>query len=444
MLRSWFDRLLGRAPAPPPPRGARREVAAPRATAAAPMLPAAVGAHRPLVSAQGGIAGFEFRIADAALQRLRGRADPAAASAGTAALLAAMRLTAQRGQVAFCELPLVWLVRAGDDARLQAGMQIALAPADAEDAAIEGLPTLISGWRASGAAIGWRPDAAPAGLGADARPDFVLLQSDGATAALVDSLRSWRARQPALPLIVLDLPGLDALEAVLLAGAALAGCAIDGAGEPKEARALPAQTQQLLRLMNQLAQDADTAEVVKAIKADVGLSYRLLRQLNSAALSPGGAELGSIEQAVALLGRNELYRWVSVLLVRQAPARPVSSALQSMALARARFFELLAESRGETPAGALFTLGLASMLPQLLQTRLVDALASLQLHRQAAAALLERQGPWVEYLTLAEVLDEGDLVEAAEMAAAYGGLPQVLLLSAKAWLFASSAGKPPV
>src|SRR5687767_15396909 len=37
---------------------------------------------------------------------------------------------------------------------------------------------------------------------------------------------------------------------------------------------------------------------------------RVLRQLNSAALSPSGAELGSIEQAVALLGRNELYRWV--------------------------------------------------------------------------------------------------------------------------------------
>lgn len=442
MLRRLFHRLLGHPPAPPPPsppRGQRREPGAPSLPPA--VLPVAVGAHRPLVSTKGAIVGFEFRIADAALQRLRERADPAAAAAGTTAVLAAMRLTAQRGQVAFSELPAGWLARAGHEALLP-GMHIALAARGTDDPPAAELPGLLAAWRGAGASIGWRPGATPAGLPPDARPDFLLFHAiDGAIAALIDVLRSQRTSDPALPLVVLDLPGIDALEAALFVGVNLAACSLDGGLEPKEARALPAQVQQLLRLMSRLARDADTADVVAAIKADVGLSYRLLRQLNSAALNPNGDELGSIEQAVALLGRNELYRWVSVLLVRQAPARPASSALQSMALARARFFELLAEARGEAAAGALFTMGLASMLPQLLQARLDDALASLQLHPQAAAALLDREGPWTAYLTLAEVLDEGDLVEGAELAEAFGGLPQVLSLSAKAWLFASQATK---
>jgi c-di-GMP-related signal transduction protein len=114
-----------------------------------------------------------------------------------------------------------------------------------------------------------------------------------------------------------------------------------------------------------------------------------------------------------------------------------------MALARARFFELLAEARGDTPAGALFTLGLASLLPKLLQASMDEALASLHLHPQAEAALMERQGPWNTYLVLAEVLEEGDLVEAADMAEAFGGLPAVMSLSARAWLFAASATTAP-
>ncbi len=442
MLSSWFDRLLGRAaPLAPAPRGHVRQPPAPGAAAAArapsPGRSVPVGAHRPLIGPRGSIAGFEFRLGDGMLRRLQGRSDSAAAAASIGSLLGAMRSCAQNGQLAYGELPAAWLLQAAGHESVQANMFLALNDDDVQPQALAPLLPRLQAWRAAGAHVGWRAGSA-VGTVLPA-PDFQVLPTAGLDAAGL--MAALRANANGQPLIALDLPGIDALEAALRAGVRLACCHIDSRAEPPEARPLTPQTQRLLKLMNQLARDADTVDLVSAIKADVSLSYRLLRQLNSAAVCASG-ELGSIEQAVALLGRNELYRWVSVLLVRQAPARPASAALQAMALARARFFELLAEAQGEAQPGALFALGLASMLPLLLQTTLPDALASLQLHPQAAQALLERQGPWCAYLALAEVLDESDLAEAAPLAEAFGGLQAVMAQSARAWAFGTTPPPP--
>jgi HDOD domain len=443
MLLSLLDRLLGRreaVAAPGDPEGAVHPGTGAQATTTAPPpSPPAVpiGARRPLVSAQGSIAGYEFHLGEATLRRLRSRGDPAAASACASSLLGAMRLCAQNGQAAYGQLPASWLARVGTPHPLIRGMHLGLLDDDhAGDTAL--LAERIALGRSAGAAIGWRLGAVP-GFASGLRADFHTLQGGGLEGAAL--LKALRSGAQGVPLIALDLPGIDALEAALAAGVQLACCHMDAGRQPPEVRPLTPQTQRLLALMTQLTRDAETPELVAAIKADVSLSYRLLRQLNSASVSPAG-ELGSIEQAVALLGRNELYRWVTVLLVQQAPARPASAALQGMALARARFFELLAEAQGEPRPGALFTMGLASMLPQLLRTRLPDALASLQLHPHAEQALLERQGPWCAYLALAEVLDESDLEEAAPLAQAFGGLPAVMAHSARAWMFATRVPTP--
>jgi EAL and modified HD-GYP domain-containing signal transduction protein len=445
MLRSLLDRLLRRPPARPAPRGSVRPrvVASTEAAQADEPGRVAVGAYRPLISARGEIAGFEFRIADAALQRLAGRADPMAARAGASSLLAAMRLCAKAGQVAYAEIPLGWIGLI-DGSEWLPGMHAALmAPEDAAGIDPTAIHHALVAWRTAGAAIGWASAGAPTALAAEV-PDFLLLPRDDDPSVLMAALRHCRETRPGVALLAPHLPNLAVLEATLQAGITYAACRTDGPADPREARALPPQARHLLALMARLARDADTAEVVAAVKADVGLSYRLLRQLNSAAVAPG-VELGSIEQAVAMLGRNELYRWVSVLLVRQGPQRPAAPALQAMALARARFFELLAEARGDTPAGALFTLGLASLLPKLLQTSMEEALASLQLHPHAEEALMQRQGPWRHHLVLAEMLDEGDLVEAAALAEAegFGPLPEVMGRSARAWLFAGGATAAP-
>ena len=422
-------------PSPAPRAGVRSP--APQAVVRSPSPRAAepaaddarlVGAQRPLVSAQGRIAGFEFRL-PATLAR------PHAHSGGglgtTVGLLAAMRLGTRDDRIALCELPAERLA-AAPQAALAPRMMLALTgelPAGADGAA------LLAGWRAQGAAIGWRDGDAPTAL-ADLRPDFLLLPPVEEPALLLQALRQARARHPQEPLLALDVPDLAAMEALLAAGITYAAGRLEGGRAATPGRTLPPQARPLLQLLSRLAADADTAEIVAAIKTDVALSTRLLARINAAALSPT-QELGSIEQAVALLGRNALYGAVSQLLVLTAPPSRAQQALQSMTLARARLFERLAVQRGEPAPGALFTMGLASMLPTLWRAPLADVLLAIPLHPLACHALESNRGPWVDWLLLAHHLDRGHLDAAAGVAERFGGLEAVSAAMAEAWLFAA-------
>lgn len=416
--------LLGRWFAKPPPPAARwvtaREML-PAANTAPAATAVAIGARRALVNAGGEIAGYEFRIGAAMLQRLQARPDPSATRAHLNALLAGMRRCAKAGQLAFTALPADWLVMCTLQPDELRGVQVHLLPPHrAHDApSAQPMADVTSGlnpWRRAGARLGWlHNDAAFAGL----TPDF-LVHTD----AVAPPCATWVAP---------DLADIDAMDAALRAGAQWAGCEVKLGAEPRQANALPPQARQLMLALNRLLQDDETSVIVEAIERDANLSLRLLQYLNSPGVSTGQA-LGSIGQAVAVLGRNALYQWLAVLLLRMAPARPAAAALQSLALARANLLQALGKVAGESAPAGLYLLGLVSVLPLLLQVSLSEALASLHLPPEATQALRERQGPWAGYLSLVEALEAADLDTAKVLSAPLGGLSRVMSLSARAWL----------
>jgi EAL and modified HD-GYP domain-containing signal transduction protein len=289
--------------------------------------------------------------------------------------------------------------------------------------------------RALGVEVGWDPMGASPVFPAHAmRPDFVPLRGPETS-----DTQAWRgavgaagARWPGVPLVLLDLPAVEVLESLLGPGVLLAACNVATCVVPAKVQALPAQSQRLLRLLNRLLHDDDNAGVVDEIKADPALSLRLLHYLNSAGATPG-RELDSIEQAVLVLGRDKLYRWIAQMLVRMSPPRPAADALQSLALARARMLELLARAEGAHNPGSLYLLGLASMLPLLLQCSLADAGEALCLSASAVAALERKDGPWGAHLGLLEALEANDIDGATSLATPFGGLDAVLALWTEAW-----------
>ena len=138
-----------------------------------------------------------------------------------------------------------------------------------------------------------------------------------------------------------------------------------------------------------------------------------------------------------LLGRQELHRWLSVLLLSVADSRQASRALQEMALARGRLMEGLATLRGYPTPQTLFTMGLLSLLEVLLQVPLAAALAPLRLPDLVLLALLKREGPLAAYLALAEALDAGDSASIELLADGFGGQEVVQDTADQAWLWAS-------
>lgn len=390
------------------------------------------GARRPLVAAGGEVAGFEFELALAGQDRWRSTADPVAQAAHAIALLSSMRSTVEGGRIALAGLPAALLARPAVAAQAARGTMLVITDgAEPADAAAAGAP---AGLRAQGVRVG----VPVADVGRHKAFDFILLPAAAlGIEALLAMVRQCQAAHPGVMLVATGFASIDDLEQALQAGVALVAGHVDAMRATGEKRPLQTAMQRICQLLNRVVTDQDAALIAQDISADVPLSYRMLRYVNSPAVGLSRA-VESIEQAVMVLGRNELYRWLSVLLLSNANGRKASRALQEISLARARLLETLARERGVAPPDALFTVGLLSLLDVMLQTPLADALAPLHLGDAARQALLEQRGEWHEYLALAIDLERHDLGAAAVRAGPFGGLDHVLGCSEQAWRWATA------
>jgi c-di-GMP phosphodiesterase len=428
-MAGWLKRLVG-ATDKPVPTAAPGIAAAPAAKsnvpADAPQPPVASACRRPLVSALGGVAGFEFQLSESVQRRLRARDDPIAQAAHTIALLTSMRPTIQAERVAMAWLPNDVLTRDAVRKELAGACVVLGAPQVPPSEALSSLRQ-----------IGVRIGRVAGDTSAPSDGDFLVLRrGPEGFDPLAAQVSRVRAMRPQLPLVVTDVEGIDELERVLaldvwLACAHLQAQAVSTrAGTPRPAVA------HICQVLAQLREERHASDVARQLGADVALSYRLLRCVNSPAFGLS-RRVASIEEAVMLVGHAGLHRWLCIALLACADGRKTSRALQEVSLARARFLESLAGHAGRDPPQALFTVGLLSLLDALLQAPLAEALAPLHLGEIAVQALLERRGPWFEYLALAQDLESNRLAEAAVRAERFGGLDVVLRQSADAWQWAA-------
>lgn len=155
-------------------------------------------------------------------------------------------------------------------------------------------------------------------------------------------------------------------------------------------------------------QKTSDADAEKVFSADLGLSYKLLRLVNSAAR--GGRGIESIRHAVQLVGRNELSKWLALLLVSSMASRGgANRELLHLAIQRARMCELLAKPTGhDREAGALFLVGLFSLLDAISGVPMPELLDAVPLAPALREALLARTGPYASALTLAEAYEQGE------------------------------------
>lgn len=267
---------------------------------------------------------------------------------------------------------------------------------------------------------------------------FVRIDAAGLDrAAAAAAVAACRAAAPGARVVACGLADVEDVEAVLGAGADLAAGHLDRLRAMPAAASLPTSMLRVSRLLNQVVHDDGLAAIAAELRADVGLSYELLRHANSPLLGLR-RQVDALDQAVMLLGRERLYRWLCARLLAAAPGRRASRALLEVALARAALFERLAPACGAPPS-ALYTVGLLSLLDVMVPMPMAQALAPLNLPPEAQAALIRREGPWGALLTLAACLERGDLDAAAAPAAAYGGLAAVVAANVQAWDYAAQA-----
>ena len=167
----------------------------------------------------------------------------------------------------------------------------------------------------------------------------------------------------------------------------------------------------LMRLLCRLQDPATSLEEVQAdVSHDIGLSLRLLRYINSAAIGMPHV-ISSVAQAVTLLGPGHLRRWAT--LTAFAGLGQQRSELTRTALVRGRFCEL-AQAEQVDGAAQRFTLGLFSVMDVLTDSTLPDALASVPFPADMREALIDHTGPLGRLLGAVIALEEGafELAEA--------------------------------
>jgi EAL and modified HD-GYP domain-containing signal transduction protein len=192
----------------------------------------------------------------------------------------------------------------------------------------------------------------------------------------------------------------------------------------------------VLSLLNKVRDNADVKEIENGFKADVALSFKLLRYINSVGFGLS-CEIQSIRHALAILGYQQLYRWLTLLLAT-AGNGSTPPALMKTAITRGRLTELLGQDYLEkSDRDNLFIVGIFSLLDAMLEMPMADILEKLYLPDTICDALLTRQGIYGPFLALSEACENSDPGRIEELAETMAMTPDSVNkahLEALAWV----------
>lgn len=240
----------------------------------------------------------------------------------------------------------------------------------------------------------------------------VLGKSDAALAAIVEQLRPFGIRCLAERVETLAMrTACASLGFELFQGYFFAR------PEIVAGREIPVEQAHIIHLLNLLRNPTESDSGLEEVfRRDLALTYKLLRIVNSASIGHGGVT--SIGHGIRLLGRAALHRWMALLLVSSMATKSgVAAQLVELAMVRARFCELLAESTGHhRDGGASFVAGLFSLLDALLQVPMSELVVRLDLTPELEQVLVARQGPFAPALRMIEAYEAAKWIEVFDAA----------------------------
>lgn len=164
----------------------------------------------------------------------------------------------------------------------------------------------------------------------------------------------------------------------------------------------------IMQVMGHLLSDADSAEIELSIKKDASLGLMLLRLVNTPAAGVT-QRIDSLSQALIVLGRRQLQRWLQILLYAE-PGRSDNgiSPLLLLAATRGKILELIAEQTrpdNRNMADIAFTVGIMSLMDTLFGLPMQAILNQIVVVDEVKEALLERKGIYGDMLKLVEHIE---------------------------------------
>jgi EAL and modified HD-GYP domain-containing signal transduction protein len=179
----------------------------------------------------------------------------------------------------------------------------------------------------------------------------------------------------------------------------------------------------VLELMKLVSSDVDNADIERAVKRDVTVAMNLLRLVNTPAVG-ARQRIDSVSQALLVLGRRQLQRWLQIMLYAEPGTRGHNQTpLLMLATTRGRLMELLAQRLrpGQRYVSEIaFTVGIMSLMDVLFGIPMADIVEQIPISDEIGNALLRRSGFFGELLKLAECIEQPDQQEEGALPALRG------------------------
>lgn len=192
----------------------------------------------------------------------------------------------------------------------------------------------------------------------------------------------------------------------------------------------------VFEVLNLIRDGAEFNTIASCLRKEPILTFKLLRYINSPAFG-FHQNFNDISQALLILGKDKIYRWLSLLLFDFNQPGYQARVLIEQSLMRARFMELLA-GHGHISAFAdqLFITGLFSLLDSLMGQPLTEVLQQVSLPQAVVAALKSGPGNLYDALSLSVAIESTNPEEIAVAAAQCGldaSIVSELMIEALAW-----------
>ena len=234
--------------------------ASPEALAASVPL-AVAGPRRLLIASSGEVIGFEFRIPNDTLLRLKRRSDPRAQAAHVAAVMASARLITQPGRTGLARVPAEWLVHVAVVDTVP-GAMVALEVSEVPSREVmAAMVEVVQQLRARNAKVGWG-DA----LALPLQSDFVVLhQGEESMATVLKRIEAWPDHLRGRPTLVTDMANVEGIELALASGITYVCGALapqPGGIAQKDALPVAPEVKRVGHLLNQLVTGAETAVII--------------------------------------------------------------------------------------------------------------------------------------------------------------------------------------
>jgi EAL and modified HD-GYP domain-containing signal transduction protein len=178
--------------------------------------------------------------------------------------------------------------------------------------------------------------------------------------------------------------------------------------EVLKTKSIPSSKLSVLKVMIETNKDDfNYSNVENYISTDLGLSYKLLRYINTAHFAPK-QRIDSVKDALVYMGTLELKRFMNVISILQLNTGKTDE-LINLSCQRAKMCELMGKvCKVAVKHDELFTLGIFSLVDAILDKPMSEVMEKLPLCNELKDALVQHKGPIYPFLNLVKQYEAGN------------------------------------